>query len=794
MSSRRTRVPQAVRFAPRLESLEARDVPAGNVQAFVGDGILYVAGDDAANRFSIFGTGKNSVALRSLDGTTTINGRSDTVFIGDIKRGYYIRTYGGDDVVVISGTRSNGMLDVDTGDGNDDLRVSDAGHRKETVLATGNGNDTVTLNGSWFRRPVYINTGAGDDRVIANRIGAKDFLATNPAGTDTFENRNSILGSTTIRGFNTAPPPVTPPTPPTPDTTSPTASVTAPATPTRTAPLAFAVMFDEAVTGFSAAGLTVTNGTAAGVDANSDRSFTVRVTPTGQGAVSVRVNAGAATDAAGNPNAASSAASATFDSVAPVLAINAQTTNNNKPLITGTVDDPAAAVTVVVNGQTLTATVTGTTWAAQVTAATADGTYPVTATATDPAGNSASTTLAAGLVVDTAAPAVPTFNLDAAFDSGMVGDLRTDNDTVTFTGTAEAGARVRLFRATSGTAPGSGTLVAETTATTAGAFTFANVALAVGPNSFAARAVDAAGNLGPTLAQTFTRNTAPTVATAIADQNLTVAGGAQTFNLTTTFADAERVVRLTTTYPGGTGNIDINLFPDQAPNNVANFIAYATSSDPTQTYDGSVFHRLAPGFVLQGGGFMFDDNGTTTATAFPTITKLAPVANEPGVSNTRGTVAFAKGVGPDSATSEFFFNLADNAANLDTQNGGFTVFGQVMNGGQQTVDAIATLATFGGPGLPGAPPFPVRAGADTTDFPANINAADLAFVTTAAELEAVQRLAFTATSSDITVATAMVANGMLTVTPLVAGMTTITVTATDLDGSATMTTFMVTVS
>ena len=200
------------------------------------------------------------------------------------------------------------------------------------------------------------------------------------------------------------------------------------------------------------------------------------------------------------------------------------------------------------------------------------------------------------------------------------------------------------------------------------------------------------------------------------------------------------------------------------------------SADPLQDFDGSIFHRLSPGFVLQGGGFNFDDTGTNTATTFPPIPSLAPVVNEPGVSNTRGTVAMAKmGGDPNSATHEFFFNLADNSGNLDNQNGGFTVFGQVMNGGQQTVDVISGMPTLNGPGLPGAPPFPVGSGADLNNFPLNVTAADLAVITSAAELTADQRMAFAVVSNtDPSVASAAVFGNALTVSPLTAGTTTIT--------------------
>jgi len=100
------------------------------------------------------------------------------------------------------------------------------------------------------------------------------------------------------------------------------------------------------------------------------------------------------------------------------------------------------------------------------------------------------------------------------------------------------------------------------------------------------------------------------------------------------------------------------------------------------------------GFTIQGGGYTFADS---TALDIPTF---APVANEFKISNTRGTLAMAKlGNQPDSATSEWFINVADNSGNLDNQNGGFTVFARVIGDGMAVVDAINQLpvTNAGGP-------------------------------------------------------------------------------------------------
>lgn len=135
------------------------------------------------------------------------------------------------------------------------------------------------------------------------------------------------------------------------------------------------------------------------------------------------------------------------------------------------------------------------------------------------------------------------------------------------------------------------------------------------------------------------------------------------------------------------GPIDVELYDADAPLTVANFLGYVRRGD----YAGSFFHRLVPGFVLQGGGFRWNDAELPKLSRVPTDT---PVRNKFSTArpNVRGTVAMAKLAGnPDSATSQWFVNLADNRANLDNQNGGFTVFGRVTPPSMATVDRIAAL-------------------------------------------------------------------------------------------------------
>jgi peptidyl-prolyl cis-trans isomerase A (cyclophilin A) len=148
------------------------------------------------------------------------------------------------------------------------------------------------------------------------------------------------------------------------------------------------------------------------------------------------------------------------------------------------------------------------------------------------------------------------------------------------------------------------------------------------------------------------------------------------------------VTRMTTSV----GSINVTLFKDKAPATVANFFAYANAG----SWDGTFFHRSAwlgdnSKFVIQGGGFKVD-----ASNLLKTIAQNAAVVNEPGVSNTRGTIAMAKlGGDPNSATNQWFFNEQNNSGSpafLDQQNGGFTVFGQITNSsGLAVMDSIGAL-------------------------------------------------------------------------------------------------------
>lgn len=152
------------------------------------------------------------------------------------------------------------------------------------------------------------------------------------------------------------------------------------------------------------------------------------------------------------------------------------------------------------------------------------------------------------------------------------------------------------------------------------------------------------------------------------------AAGSATSLASASFTVAEPQVTLTLSN-GGTvnGDVVLTLDPTKAPITVNNFLAYVNAG----FYAGTIMHRVVPGFVVQGGGYL-PLNGGTVPAAKPTN---PPITLEVGVglSNVPWTVAMARSAQADSATSQFFINLVDNAA-LDTQDGGYAVFGQVTAG------------------------------------------------------------------------------------------------------------------
>jgi cyclophilin family peptidyl-prolyl cis-trans isomerase len=158
------------------------------------------------------------------------------------------------------------------------------------------------------------------------------------------------------------------------------------------------------------------------------------------------------------------------------------------------------------------------------------------------------------------------------------------------------------------------------------------------------------------------------------------------------------LVRVDVNQPVGDTAFFLELFDEPGvdrgrttPATAANFLRYVDAG----LFNATIIHRSVPGFVVQGGGFTAPLAPIGEGGFVDDVEAFDPVVNEPGNTNVRGTVAMAKlGGDPDSATSQWFVNLADNSGNLDAQNGGFTVFGRVLGDGMVLVDALADVPTF----------------------------------------------------------------------------------------------------
>ena len=144
------------------------------------------------------------------------------------------------------------------------------------------------------------------------------------------------------------------------------------------------------------------------------------------------------------------------------------------------------------------------------------------------------------------------------------------------------------------------------------------------------------------------------------------------------------------------GRVILELYEDQAPVSVANFLEYVNAG----FYDNTIFHRVEPGFVIQGGGFTPEMERKVTEAA---------IRNEAGngLRNVRGSVGAARTMEMDSATSQFYINLVDNPGlNGDGVNSGYAVFGRVYEG-MSIVDAIGLVETQSAGGMSSVPVEPV---------------------------------------------------------------------------------------
>ena len=145
------------------------------------------------------------------------------------------------------------------------------------------------------------------------------------------------------------------------------------------------------------------------------------------------------------------------------------------------------------------------------------------------------------------------------------------------------------------------------------------------------------------------------------------------------------------------GNFVVELYPAKAPKTVQNFVQYAQDKH----FDGTIFHRVIDGFMVQGGGFTADMAQKPTR---PPI----PLEIDRSLKNERGTIAMARTGNPNSATAQFFINLVDNAnLNAPQPDGyGYAVFGKVVSG-METIDAIRSVTTRNQNGFQNVPATPI---------------------------------------------------------------------------------------
>jgi len=292
----------------------------------------------------------------------------------------------------------------------------------------------------------------------------------------------------------------------------------------------------------------------------------------------------------------------------------------------------------------------------------------------------------------------------------------------------------------------------------------------------------------------------PSVTSPIGTVTVTT-GLSQTVDLSGNFTAPDITTSLVRMDTSG-GPVLVELYDSLTPMTVANFYNYINSG----RYDESIFHRRATAAadnglqVLQGGGFTFQSttSGGTTTTTLPAIHPDTDLqgASEVGLGNVTGTISMANQTGPNTASSQFFFNLINNSTALGpSNNGGFTVFGKLLAANDQTV--INTLSALTTPTPAPASPFneiPLASGANVTTFPNNLKKSDLALISDAVVVNRPEFLTYSVVSNSAPgVVIASVSNERLTLNGLSSGSATITVQATDQYGSSTTTSFTVNV-
>jgi len=263
------------------------------------------------------------------------------------------------------------------------------------------------------------------------------------------------------------------------------------------------------------------------------------------------------------------------------------------------------------------------------------------------------------------------------------------------------------------------------------------------------------------------------------DMSVSAGSAAATVDLGTHFNDPDGAADFAI-FNTTLGTIPVLLTPSTTPKSVANFESYVGKG----AYTNSIVHRSVPGFVWQAGGYQLSPTPSIVQTAAD-----APVPNEFGASNLRGTIAMAKlGSDPNSATSQFFFNESNaNANNLDNQNGGFTVFGHAVgDSGLAVMDAISSV--------PVPSPGPIASPLDSAPL-VNYNAkvgvqgSNLVLINSVTMADE----GFSVASDSPQVARASLQGNNLVVTPMAAGTAKITVVGYGSDGGTATQTFVVNV-
>jgi cyclophilin family peptidyl-prolyl cis-trans isomerase len=290
------------------------------------------------------------------------------------------------------------------------------------------------------------------------------------------------------------------------------------------------------------------------------------------------------------------------------------------------------------------------------------------------------------------------------------------------------------------------------------------------------------------------QSTVPTLTQAIPAQTLSATGGPVSLDLSKYFSIpgvTGQVAQVKTTL----GTFNVELLASAAPKNVANFLNYVNRG----AYANNLFHRSVPGFIIQSGGF------TLSGTSLAVVPADSPVQNEFSLSNVRGTLAMAKVAppsaggpangGPDSATSQWFVNLADNSANLDNQNGGFTVFARVLGTGMTVVDSIAAVPVYD---------VSSQLGGDFSALPllnASLTPSNVILVQSIAVVPLYPTdnsgnavLTFTPANNNSSVVSVAISGSTLTITPVGAGTATLSLRAADTNNSSISTTVTVTVA